>query len=166
MLDLFKTFDAEEESRATKMVPREEVLFFRSCAKIRGYFRSPIFSSFSPYRKFIPVPIPCTLPHSHPGHESLKSLFLLFNEKFYHLFWPILTKLFEICWKSQQKRSLFLPRLWGYFWRLTIYFRIQPGFSSKNSLLGCPNILIFIYFDFLLSKILCYDSPELLHNSA
>ena len=76
-------------------------------------------------------------------------------------------KLYVICPSNTlEKRSLFSPRLWGYFWRLTIYFRIQPGFSSKNSLLGCPNILIFIYFDFLLSKILCYDSPELLHNSA
>ena len=63
------------------------------------------------------------------------------------------------------EKGAFFLRLWGYFWRLTIYFRIQPGFWIENSLLGCPNIFIFIYLDFLLSKILCYDVPELLHNS-
>ena len=65
---------------------------------------------------------------------------------------------------SVLSKEPFFPCIWGYFWRLTIYFRIQPGFWSKNSLLGCPNIFIFIYLDFLLSKILCYDAPELLHK--
>ena len=59
------------------------------------------------------------------------------------------------------EKGAFFPRLWGYFWRLTIYFRIQPGFWSKNSLLGCPNIFILMYLNFLWSKIFCLNGPKL-----
>ena len=62
-----------------------------------------------------------------------------------------------IDFKTQDtKKGAFFPPASG------VIFDAWPYTSE----LGCPNILIFIYFDFLLSKILCYDSPELLHNSA
>ena len=67
---------------------------------------------------------------------------------------------------DQQKGAIFFPASGVIFdaWP-TIYFRIQPGFWSRNYLLGCPNIFIFMYLNFLLNEILCYDAPGLIHNS-
>ena len=47
------------------------------------------------------------------------------------------------------KKEPFFPSIWGYFVILTIYIKIQPGFSSKKKLsFGCPNIFIFMYLYF------------------
>ena len=66
----------------------------------------------------------------------------------------ILRMTYRILWDAAKKRSLFFLSLWGYFRRLTIYFKIHPGFFNKKLSFGCPSISIFMYLYFLCSKFL------------